>query len=133
MIAALLNIQDKIQHLFILLLFIVSNLCRLNMLGQFIGSANSLFHTPSGRTSLRSIQIWLDYSQQLSWETTTQPVYICRVRGRSLTRGQLRLRSLLTLLSIGCSYEMFYIFGLKSGGSGTFSISFINFKYKVLN
>ena len=32
----LLNIQDKIPHLFILLLFIVSNLCRLNMLGQYI-------------------------------------------------------------------------------------------------
>ena len=42
----LLNIQDKIPHLFILLLFIVSNLCRLNMLGQYISSASSLIHTP---------------------------------------------------------------------------------------
>ena len=42
----LLNIQDKIPHLFILLLFIVSNLCRLIMLSQYISSASSLIHTP---------------------------------------------------------------------------------------
>ena len=43
-------------------------------LGQYITSAKSLIYTP-GRASLRSIQIWLDSSQQLCWEpkTWTEP------------------------------------------------------------